>query len=121
MRIGVEEDGTLELVYGGKELVRAEVRLEVREVVDRAPLGSTPLRQPRWNRSGFRPTVRVFVGVLQFSVMRGELAYHVEEGCVGEEGSPVYARMDARFKVFFFSASITGSCTSGYRTPRSTS
>ena len=27
-------------------------------------------------------------------------AYHVEEGCVGEEGSsPVYARMDARFKV----------------------
>jgi len=37
MRIGVEEDGTLELVYGGAgELVRAKVRLEVREVVDRA-------------------------------------------------------------------------------------
>jgi len=32
--------------------------------------------------------------------MQGELAYHVEEGCVGEEGSsPVYARMDAKFKV----------------------
>jgi hypothetical protein len=32
--------------------------------------------------------------------MQGESAYHVEEGCVGEERSgPVYARMDARFKV----------------------
>jgi hypothetical protein len=42
----------------------------------------------------------VFVGVLQFSVMKDESAYHVEEGCVGEEGSsPIYARMDARFKV----------------------
>ena len=126
MRIGVEEDGTLELVYGGAgELVRAKVRLEVREVVDRAlamrcrdherrvradfarhfRVGSTPLRQPRWNRSGFRPTDRVFVGVLQFSVMQGELAYHVEEGCVGEEGSStstVYARMDASVLRFFF-------------------
>ena len=35
MRIGVEENGTLELVHGGGELVRAKVRLEVREVVDR--------------------------------------------------------------------------------------
>jgi hypothetical protein len=42
----------------------------------------------------------VFVGVLQFSVMQRESAYHVEEGCVGkEESSPVYACMDARFKV----------------------
>jgi hypothetical protein len=35
MRIGVEEDGALELVHGGGELVHAKVRLEVREVVDR--------------------------------------------------------------------------------------
>ena len=42
----------------------------------------------------------MFVGVLQFSVMKDKSAYHVEEGCVGEEGSsPMYARMDARFKV----------------------
>jgi len=42
----------------------------------------------------------VFVGVPQFSVMQRESAYDVEEGCVGEEGSsPVYACMDARFKV----------------------
>jgi hypothetical protein len=33
-------------------------------------------------------------------VMQRGSAYHVEEGCVGEEGSsPVYARMDARFKI----------------------
>ena len=42
----------------------------------------------------------MFVGVLLFSMMQHELACHVEEGCVGEEGSsPVYACMDARFKV----------------------
>jgi hypothetical protein len=42
----------------------------------------------------------VFVGVLLFSVTQRESACHVEEGCVSEEGSsPVYARMDARFKV----------------------
>jgi hypothetical protein len=42
----------------------------------------------------------VFVGVLLFSVMQRELACHVEECCVCEEGSsPVYARMDAWFKV----------------------
>jgi hypothetical protein len=33
---GVEVDGALELVHGGGEIVRAKVRLEVREVVDRA-------------------------------------------------------------------------------------
>ena len=43
---------------------------------------------------------RVFVRGLQFSVMQCESAYHVKEGCAGEErSSPVYARMDARFKV----------------------
>ena len=43
---------------------------------------------------------RVFVGVLLFSMMQREPAYHVEEGCVGEEGnSPVYAHMDARFQL----------------------
>ena len=32
--------------------------------------------------------------------MQRESGYNVEEGCVGEEGSsPVYAHMDARFKV----------------------
>ena len=37
MRIGVEEDGALELVHGGgREIVHVKVRLEVREVVDRA-------------------------------------------------------------------------------------
>ena len=36
MRIGVAEDGAHELVHGGGELVRAKVRLVVREVVDRA-------------------------------------------------------------------------------------
>ena len=36
MRIGVEEDGALELVHGGGGIVRAKVRLEVREVVNRA-------------------------------------------------------------------------------------
>jgi hypothetical protein len=36
MRIGVEGDGALELVHCGGEIVRTKVRLEVREVVDRA-------------------------------------------------------------------------------------
>ena len=31
--------------------------------------------------------------------MQLESVYNVEEGCVGEGSSPVYARMDARFKV----------------------
>jgi hypothetical protein len=113
MRVGVEGDGALELVHGGRELVRAKVRLEVREVVDRTlamrcrnhecrvgadfACHSAPRRQPQWNLSGFRPTDRVFVSGLQFSVMQCELAYHVEEGCVGEErSSPVYAIICAR-------------------------
>jgi hypothetical protein len=53
MRIGVEEDGTLELVYGGGgELVRAKVRLEVREVVDRA-LAMRCRDHERWVRADF--------------------------------------------------------------------
>jgi hypothetical protein len=36
VRVGVEEDGALELLHGGGQLVRAKMRLEAREVVDRA-------------------------------------------------------------------------------------
>jgi hypothetical protein len=35
MHIGIEEDGTLELIHSSRELVRTKVRLKVREVVDR--------------------------------------------------------------------------------------
>ena len=119
MRIGVEEDGALELVHGGGEdrararrcglkcarlsIAAGALAMRCRDHQRRVhadfarhsgPLGSTPLRQLRWNRSGLLPTERVFVGVQR------ESAYNVEEGCVGEEGnSPVHARMDARFKV----------------------
>ena len=59
MRIGVEEDGALELVHGGGELVRAKVGLEVREVVDRRGRACHALPRSRTpGRRRFRAPLR---------------------------------------------------------------
>ena len=53
MRIGVEEDGALELVHGGGEILCAKVRLEVRGVVDSRALATRCRDHERRVRADF--------------------------------------------------------------------
>ncbi len=100
IRVGVEEDGSLELFHGGFHLVRAQMRLEKREIVD----GALAMRRRDHECGVHADFVRDFApcrfdcrdGICQSPILDSYglcmsdlwegLAYHFEDSRVSEEG-----------------------------------